>query len=412
MPHHVLAVASFRPLPAEVMTSSLISRLTVITEPAQVRHYPAGVDVFTVESIDDFTAVRDTTLAILEQRRVDAVLCPTELGIAVCGLLRSYFGIPGMGFDAANAFSNKFVMKQRIAGAGLPVTPFRLVPRLAGLPAAAQDLGWPVVVKRCFGGGTMDVAVIRSAADFARFYDAPESAGLRDAGCPLIAEKFVSIEAEYHCDGIVDEGTTKFASVSKYLSPVLRGVGGIQGSYHLAATDPDAAAIHRIHEDVVQALRMRSGVTHLEVFKTASGFLVGEIACRPGGGGIVKSVALQYGVDLWRAFVETSLGLPPTIDLDVRDDTVINVMLPARPGRILQLSAAEHFAAALPGVLDTTMVLKPGDVVDDISHSMKVTGVVFLAARSVHDVDDLVRGVCDTYVLRTEPDAGSGLQRP
>jgi hypothetical protein len=403
MTYHVLAVNSFRPLPPEVLTSSLIGKLTVITEPAHVRNYPTGVDVFTVNSIDDFTAVRDTALTILSDRRIDAVLCPTELGVAVCGLLRSYFGIPGMGFDVANAFSNKYVMKLKLAEADLPVTPFRMVPRLDGLPAAAEDLGWPIVVKRCFGGGTMDVAVIESASEFSRFYRAPESAGLRDAGCPLIAEQFVDIEAEYHCDGIVDGGTTKFASVSKYLSPVLTGRGGIHGSFHLSASDPDAESVRRLHQDVVRALGMHSGVTHLEVFKTASGLLVGEIACRPGGGGIVKSVALQYGVDLWRAFIETSLGLPPTIDIDAREETVVNVMLPARPGRILDLSPAEHFANALPGVLDTTMVLKPGDIVDDVAHSMKITGLVFLTAPSVHDIDDLVQSVSDTYVLRTEP---------
>lgn len=73
----------------------------------------------------------------------DAVLAPTEFGVASAGLLRSSYGIDGMGFETAHAFANKYVMKKKLASAGVPVAPFRPVHRLADLPSAADELGWP-----------------------------------------------------------------------------------------------------------------------------------------------------------------------------------------------------------------------------------------------------------------------------
>ena len=397
MGHHAIVIGSLKPLPPEVLKSPLLDGVSIITEPGCAQYYGPEADVTLVESIDDFTAVRDATLGILTEHPVDAVLAPTEFGMVVAGLLRSYYGIDGMGFETANAFANKYVMKKKLEAAGVPVAPFRPVYRLAGLPSAADELGWPVVVKPVFGSGTVGVAMVESAGRFAEFHESPAGETLREAGIPLIAERHVDIEVEYHCDGIVADGGTVFAAVSRYLTPVLRGVGGFQATCLVPADHPDATATRELHDAVVAALGMRSGVTHLEVFKTPQGFLVGEVAGRPGGGGIVRNIELQYGVDLWQAYLETSLGMRPTPAPVPYDGIVGNVMLPARPGRIARLSTAEELRA-LPGVIQVSMLHAPGDVVGDVMFSTNLNGLVFLTASSSDEVDRLIRGVEDAYI--------------
>lgn len=398
MGHHALAIGSLKPLPTEVMTSPLLDSVTVVTEPGCAGYYGPGTEVVLVPGVDDFTAVRDAALGVLGDRPIDAILTPTEFGVATGGLLRSYFGLPGEGFETAHAFANKYVMKRRLAAAGVPVAPFRQAFRLDGLPAAAEDLGWPVVVKPVFGSGTVGVDVIESPVRFREFRESPAGAALRTAGCPLIVERYVDIETEYHCDGVVTDGEPVFVSVSRYLRPVLDGVGHMQGSHHLPPDHPDAVAVRELHTAAVRALGMRAGVTHLEVLRTSEGFLVGEIACRPGGGGIVRGVRLQHGVDLWQAYTETSLGLRPALAPVERADLVVNVMLPARPGRITRLSSAEELAA-VPGVTEVDLAHKPGDVISDVMYSTNLAGLVYLAAPALDDVDPLVEGVSDAYVF-------------
>ncbi|MFE3263679.1 hypothetical protein [Streptomyces sp. NPDC059215] len=396
MSHNALIIGSLKPVPAQVLECSLLDRISVITEPECAHYYDSRVEVLLVDSVDDFTAVREAALTILADHPVDAVLTPTEFGVATGGLLRSHYGIGGMDFETAHAFSNKYVMKRKLAAAGIPVAPFRQVYRLELLPAAADELGWPVVVKPVFGSGTVGVAAIASAAGFAEYVESAASADLRAARFPLVAEQYLDIEAEYHCDGVVMQGRTEFAATSRYLAPVLRGLGGIQGSYHLPQTHPDAIAVRELHDAAVAALGMKAGVTHLEVLRTPHGFLVGEVACRPGGGGIVRGVELQYGVDLWRAHVETSLGVRPTLDVVARESTVVNVMLPASAGRITRLTGEKELAA-VPGVTEVVMFHGEGDVISDVMYSTNITGVVFLAAPTLADVDQLVRGLKDVY---------------
>lgn len=401
MPHNVL-VLTHRPLPAAITTSPLIDEITVITEPGHPAAQAGHVDVHLVSSVDDITAVRDATLNLLANRRIDAVLTPYEFGVEVAGYLRSHFGLPGMGYETANAFSNKYVMKQRLAAAGIAVAPFRQVPRLDNLATAAKDLGWPLVIKTAFGGGSIDVVALHSPDEFRDYCASDRSQGLRTAHFPLVAEQFIDMEAEFHCDGVVHDGQTRFAAVSRYLAPVLQGMGGFHGTYHLPADDPDAQEIRRLHQRVVEILGMRSGVTHLEVFKTQDGLLVGEIACRPGGGPIVESITRQYGVDMWRTFVETALGLEPDVSGRSPEQLVLSLFLPARPGRITELSSTAELLE-LPGAIGARLHHAPGDVIGRTTNSHQMTGTVFLAADTVDELMHRMNHACEAYRLEVEP---------
>src|SRR5205814_2069912 len=214
-------------------------------------------------------------MRILGERELHRVLAPFELSVPVAGYLRSYLGLPGLGFETANLFTNKYLMKRRAAAAGLPVTAFRVAYALADVPRKADEIGWPVVIN---------------------------PVPLR--GCPA----------------------------------------GFNASYVLPPDHPDLAEILDVHARTVRAFGLRAGVTHMELLKSKGGLLAGEIACRPPGGGIPEGIRLQYGVDIWRAFRETSLGLEPDIRSTERDGLIVNYLLPIKPGRIVRLSTAADLA--------------------------------------------------------------------
>jgi biotin carboxylase len=166
----------------------------------------------------------------------------------------------------------------------------------------------------------------------------PAAAGIRDGGFPVIVERFVEIETEYHCDGIVLDGEVAFASVSAYIVPMLQQIGQMGGSITIEEGSPESLVIKDLHRRTVQALGLRSGVTHMELLGTASGFLIGEITCRPAGGGLPELVRLQHGVDLWQAFTDISLGREPRLAPESHDRRVVVVDLPIRAGRVTAIS--------------------------------------------------------------------------
>ncbi|MFI0982565.1 hypothetical protein ACH4SP_36850 [Streptomyces sp. NPDC021093] len=378
-----------------------IGHLTVITEPGHTERYGPEVDVRLVDDVLDPASVCREALRAFAERRIDLVLSPFELGMSVAGQLRSYFGLPGIGYETANAFSHKYVMKQRMAAGGVPVAGFRFAAALRNVPEAAEELGWPVIVKPVLGGGSLDIRAFSGRAAFDEFCDSPAADSLKAREVPLIVEQFVEVLDEYHCDGIVHGGEVAFASLSRYFVPVL-GRKEVFGSHLVTDEAPDHDLMRALHARTVRALGLEAGVTHMEFFRTPDGILAGEIACRLGGMGVVDAVRLQTGVDLWRGFLDTSLGLEPTVERrGGRTDTVAHLRLPMTPGRIVRLSTAEELEA-VPGVLKADMKRRIGDVVPARLGSATGSGLVYFAVSDPAEIDGTVRRIHDAYEFETE----------
>jgi hypothetical protein len=296
-------------------------------------------------------------------------------------------------------------MKRRAAAAGLPVTAFRVAYTLADVLSKAEELGWPVVIKPVLGGGTLDVVVLDSSDAFAHFRASPGAESIKRLTIPLIVEKYVELEAEYNCNGIVHDGEVIFAAALKYPFPMLGCPAGLNASYTLPLDHPDRAGILDLHARTVHAFGLRSGVTHMELLKSRDGLLVGEIAGRPPGGGIPGGIRLQYGVDIWRAFRETSLGIEPGVRLTGREGLLMTYLLPIKRGRIVRLSKAADLAA-VPSVVRVVMHKQVGDVMRDRVGASAAAGVVYLSVRDEAEVSNRMRELAERYVLEVEEEDG------
>jgi hypothetical protein len=390
-------------LPTGFLDAPELTHVSVITEPGHAQQYGPDVDVRLVESIHDVERVRRITMQILGERELHRILSPFELGLPIAAYLRSYFGVPGLGYETAILFTNKYLMRCRAADAGLPVPAFRVAYGLRDVLPKANEIGWPVVIKPVLGGASLDVVVLAGPDAFAELWSSPQGESIRSLTLPLIVERYVNVEAEYHCDAVVHDGEVRFAAASKYLVPLLGCPLELRASHILAPDDPDRAEILDLHARTVRAFGLRSGITHMEFLKTPDGLIAGEIACRPGGGGIPEAVRLQYGVDIWRAFLETSLGREPDLQPEQRDGLLVHYQLPIKPGRIVRLSSAAELAA-VPAVLRVDMHRQVGDVVRDRVGSSTATGVVFLRVRDEEEAARRVRQLAERYVLEVEED--------
>lgn len=377
------------------------ANVDVLTEVAYAKLYPADVRLHFVDDIGDLTAVRQAALAMLAQAPIDYIVAPSERSQQAGGYLRSYLGLPGIGYEVANRFSNKAVMKAGLAARGIPVARHRVVAGLENVPEAAASLGWPVVVKPALGTGSMNTFAVTSPAGWTGIAGSAAADGLRRAGCPVLVEEFITMEGEYHCDGVIRDGSVEFAAPSRYFMPLLGNTDALTGSYLLPDGHPDAAEMLTLHQRVVTALGLRDGVTHLETFKAAGRFVVGEIACRPAGWGIPEAIEMQYGVDLWRVFMEMALGQVRSMAAParrLRGDVIVNCALPMRPGRVIRISTAEELAR-IPGVLAVRMATRPGDVIGTRLHSASATGLVFMSAADESQAVSRREHLAAAYVL-------------
>src|SRR5579875_3337970 len=101
--------------------------------------------------IDDIVAAaRDWHAA----EHFDGVLSFSESAVITVAAVAEALGLPGVGVETARICRNKLLMRQAHERGGVPIPRFRLVPDLAAALAAAEEFGYPVILKPTLGGAS------------------------------------------------------------------------------------------------------------------------------------------------------------------------------------------------------------------------------------------------------------------
>jgi biotin carboxylase len=261
-------------------------------------------DYLEVPSIMDEEDVIARVHAWVRGRSIDRVLANWEPLVIVAARLRERFGIPGMSVDTVRGFRDKQLMKDRVAAAGLRVPRARRVRTVAEVWAALEAIGLPAIIKPISGAGSADTYRVDSARDMDRVL--PHMQHVIEAIC----EEFIEGE-EYTYDTASIGGVPAYESVTRYIPNALEmrsseWVSPIMLSVRDMA-QPHVQAGIKLGRDVLTALGMGDGMTHMEWFLTRSGEVVfGEVACRPGGACVVDQMNYTSDIDLFREWARVS----------------------------------------------------------------------------------------------------------
>ncbi|WP_084369949.1 5-(carboxyamino)imidazole ribonucleotide synthase [Microbispora sp. ATCC PTA-5024] len=206
------------------------------------------------------------------------------------------------GADALVHAQDKAVMRERLTAIGAPCPAWARVPALADVEAFAAENGWPVVLKAVRGGYDGRGVWVCSTPEEAR--------EALDSGVPLLAEAFVPFEREIavlvarspHGQGVsypVVETVQKDGICVEVIAPA-------PGLSEEAAAEAQHVAL-----TIARDLGV-TGLLAVEMFATASGLVVNELAMRPHNSGhwtIEGARTSQFEQHL-RAVLNLPLGSP------------------------------------------------------------------------------------------------------
>jgi biotin carboxylase len=233
---------------------------------------------------------------------VDAVECLWEPYMLLAARLREELGLPGLTVAQTVPFRDKEQMKRLLDAAGLR-TPWHTQARtVADVWAAAERVGYPLIVKPIDGAGSADTYRVDSAAEL-------------DSVLPVIrhvpvvsVEEFVDGE-EFTYDTICAGGQVLFENICQYhprplvtkmhewISPVTLALRDLD--------DPGLAGGRELGLNVIAALGFRDGFTHMEWYRKAGGEVVfGEIGARPPGARTVDVMNYATDADLFTAWAQ------------------------------------------------------------------------------------------------------------
>lgn len=253
---------------------------------------PVIVDPFVAETVDG----REAALRLEAQRLSKlhdpprGVLTAIERGVPLAGALREVWNLQGHQLDVAQATTDKMVMKALLKRANVRCAESARADETSSAEALVEQLGLPMVIKPRALSGSRGTTVCRTLEDV-------EAA----RGPGMLAERWVDGE-EMSLESWVVDGRPVWSNTTWYLKPGWANV--------VPAMLPrgDRQALDSLNGRVVEALGIERGITHLEVFRTSDGFVVGEIATRPPGGEIMGLMGRVYpSFDPWEAWVTSEI---------------------------------------------------------------------------------------------------------
>jgi len=322
----------------------------------ELRRYLA--DYLEVPSIMDEEDVIARVHNWLRGRSIDRVLANWEPLVIVAARLRERFGLPGMSVDTVRGFRDKQLMKDRVAAAGLRVPRAQRVRSVKEVWSAVEVTGFPAIIKPISGAGSADTYKVQSAGDMAKVL--PYMQHVAEAIC----EEFIEGE-EYTYDTASIDGVPAYESVTWYVPSALEMRSNEWISpIMLSVRDLDQPHIRRgieLGRDVLRALGMGDGMTHMEWFLKPDGEVVfSEVACRPGGACVVDLMNYTSDIDLFREWARVVTARRFDASTERKYNVGIIFKRAQGQGRISAITGlTEYYDRYRPHIVEDTL-FRPG----------------------------------------------------
>jgi biotin carboxylase len=297
-----------------------------------------------VGSLADDGQVAGTVRELARSVRIDQVECLWEPYMVLAAQLREQLGLPGLTVSQTVPFRDKERMKQLLDAAGLRTPRHRATETVAGVWAAAEQVGYPLIVKPIDGAGSADTYRVDSAAELDAILPA-----LRHV--PRVSvEEFIDGE-EFTYDTICAGGQVLVENICQYHPrPLQTKLHEWISPVTLALRDLDAPGLQggrELGRLVLRALGFADGFTHMEWYRKADGEVVfGEIGARPPGARTVDVMNYATDADLFTAwaYAVTQGSIPFPVERRYNAASIFKRAQGA--GRITRYEGLDHLLAA------------------------------------------------------------------
>jgi biotin carboxylase len=308
------------------------------------------------------------------EENFDGVFTFSESAVVLVAAVATALGLPGIGVDAARTSRNKLIMREAHERGGAAHPRFRFVTDLDTALHAAEEFGYPAIIKPTLGAASNFVFRVDSADQLRERYGQSragmdrmiwynmEADGLDLGPHGLLVESFLDGH-EHLIEALVWDDEVYLGSIVDRIT-----VEGdtFDDDVHHAPTALNAGQIADVHALVkagVRAQGLRRSAVHAEVrFHQERPFLV-EIAVRPGGGGLDYMARLSCGYNPIRAVMDVARGVRPDVHHFRPTDVHTAAMCLLCPGGTIESVAVPPEVAKAEALYYITITARPGDVI-------------------------------------------------
>ncbi len=354
----------------------------------------AGYEVVAVDrtpnspgfAIADDSAVIDIVdvervLRYATEQHVDGIVPLNDYGVPTAAAVAERLGLPGISSAVAERATRKSSMRACWIAAGVPCPRVELALTANEIPAAAQLVGYPCILKPAhgIGGASRGVVVVSTPAELASAISFSTSFYADQA---TLVESFVDSLMEHSAEVLIVSGEPEVLVIAdKVKSPLPYRVDQ-SVLYPTVLTGADHARAVATVRSAVKAIGISLGAAHVELATTASGCVLFELGARPGGGGTPEPIVQwvtgrDYLADVVRSHVGDSLA--PSERRALRGATY-HFLTPA-PGVVDRVEGLDAVRARTD-VLDVDVLVAAGQTIAPVRVGTDRAGFVITGAET------------------------------
>jgi biotin carboxylase len=332
-----------------------------------------------IVSIEDEPAIE----RLAKAEEIDGIVAPgTDHAVGIAARVAFRLGLPHpISPEAAGFAVSKQRQRERLEAAGIRQPRSIVCRTLADVTAAADELGYPVVIEAPDARGERGVALasdreaVAAAAATALAHSGGEHALVEEhVGGRIVAVNGFSLDGRFTPLTVTDREQAAFGVPLAHLWPA-----------ELEPTDVGAAI--ETAAAAVRALEIAQGPTTTQVLLDDDGPLVAKVSARVGGGHDAELCRVALGVDANALAVAAALGevLHPQQLAPVHGVGGACVrFLVAPPGELREVRGLDD-AYAIPGVRGIRVYRKPGHVFQPLRRASDRAGAILATGETRED---------------------------
>ncbi|MEV4380430.1 ATP-grasp domain-containing protein [Streptosporangium sp. NPDC049644] len=287
--------------------------LLVTAEPGWEQEYVTGWTV--VADTTDGPAMAGVALELAAREPVHGVLCWDEARILAASYVSEALGLPGGDPEMVRRCRDKHRTRVALDALGVPQPRSLAVATLEEALRAAEEVGYPAILKPRGLGGSLGVIRVEDPAELAERFAFVSELTVPDGATyeiPVLVEEFAD-GPEVSVDAVVQGGVVTPLFLGRKVlgyEPYCEEVGHFVDAQDALLQD---AEFCRVLQDTHTALGFTDGFTHTEIKLSSRGLRVIEVNARLGGDMIPYLGLLTTGINPGLAAAAVACGRTPAL---------------------------------------------------------------------------------------------------
>ncbi|NVL89473.1 MAG: ATP-grasp domain-containing protein [Desulfobacterales bacterium] len=356
-------------------------------------------DCCEVVDITDF----EKSLEVARKYRIDGIMAINDFGVRTASYIANELELVGIDMESAIASCDKGKQRERWREVEVPQPVFEIITDLESATVAAEQVGYPLVIKPTdSGGASRGISVVKRISELEWAID---FAGRYARTGEIILENYIEgIEATAEC--LIWNGHVEILAVSDKVKPIDTKYR-VATSLNYTSFFPDEvmAQIHDVVPKAIRALGIEQGAAHIELVMRPDGRVwMVEMAARPGGGHIFHTIVPYVsGVNMPQEFAKILTGIEPEIKPKYQKGAVYRFFDPPK-GRLKTVLGLEK-AGELSGVLALGIQVQPGAIIGDTIGQHHRPGYIVTGAETRDEAVEIANAVEQTVIFEIESKA-------